>query len=123
MSVLFAVVLSVAVVEPVVRLPFNRCVDRVSSILPRVGRLVLKAEASEHWKQKAMMAYAGQMFRQTLFLAALLTIVAVGAFLIAWAATFAAPDFVTFLFSPLGIGLTAVFASLYGLIRRRATHV
>jgi len=77
---------------------------------------------SDHWKEKAMLAYAGMMFSCSLKLAGWLLFLGAGAVLLIITFDQISRGFSSFIVSWQGIGLSIVFASLYLAVRKLLIH-
>jgi len=111
---------SAVAVELALRLPLLTPAGRIAATSQKALRMMANGAVSDHWKERAMLAYAGRTFAAVglfvLALAALLGALAV----IALSIDVIAPGFSAFLVSLPGLGLTLVAATVWMLVRRRA---
>ncbi|MEM9435433.1 MAG: sulfotransferase [Pseudomonadota bacterium] len=107
--------LCVILVEIGMRLPFGASLSTLTRSTGRAMKTVRAAGVSDHWKEKAMGAYAGRTFAATGKLALWLVILFGSAFLLAWA--FGILDF---LLGWVGILFTLFFATAYATFRLKA---
>ena len=120
MNWLLAALLCVLLVEIALRLPFADALAAVTRSSGRAARVVASKRISDHWKEKAMGAYARATFGGTLRLAALiLAVFGPAAVLVVAAEQLGAAGFSAFLFSWAGLGFTLIFACFYAWIRMK----
>jgi hypothetical protein len=110
---LLAALLCLCLVELMVRLPFAAAVRGLHAASEKAVRVVRARAISDHWKEKAMGAYARAAFLSTLGLALLLLAVAAVVVLLTLLFEAGSGGFERFLLSWRGIAFTLVFASLY----------
>ena len=122
MNWVLTVLVSVVVVELVLRLPFGELL----AVLRRFGlagvRVVAAPGVSDHWKEKAMGAYARRTFTASLKIAGLITATLGAAFCVIWLLDRLSGGFQAFILSWTGLGASLLSASVYVLIRRAAQH-
>lgn len=118
MDWLLTIILCVLMVELVLRLPFVDFLKSLSLYVNNVA-LILKVKASDHWKEKAMGAYAQRTFVVSAKIAGLLAAVLGAVMLVVLALSQLSPGFQAFILSWIGLGIGVVVASLY-LVARRA---
>ncbi len=112
-------VLSVCLAETLMRLPLAKYVRNFTRLLDR-SMWVLKASGvSDHWKERAMGAYAMQTFKTTGILVGMLTIVVVLAVVITLFFSLFSPGFDQFVMSWIGILVSTVIACAYAFARFR----
>lgn len=112
-------VLCMALVEGLRQLPLAPVLKRAQCTARR-ALWVLRARAvSEHWKERALLAYARTLLLASLTLAALLVGLAAVAALLVWLADQWRPGFSAFLLSPLGLTLSLLLALSYAAVRRQ----
>ncbi len=122
MNWLLSAVLCALLVEIAVRLPFSANIAGVNRSGRRALRAVRSNSVSDHWKEKAMLAYAGMMFSCSLKLAGWLLFLGAGAVLLIITFDQISRGFSSFIVSWQGIGLSIVFASLYLAVRKLLIH-
>jgi len=109
--------LCAVLVEVALRLPFARAVAGVV----RSGRRavwVLRAKASDHWKEKAMGAYAKSTFLGSMTLAVLIAALLAVAVVLALVFDLVAPGYMAFLVGWQGILASVVLAFAYYYARK-----
>lgn len=118
MSWFLTAVLCAALIELALRLPFPAVISGVSRSGSKAVRVVRAKAVSDHWKEKALAAYAQTTFLSTLKLAGLLIIVIGIATAVVVILDYAFNGFQKFILSWRGIGFSVIFASLYFTVRR-----
>jgi hypothetical protein len=114
---------TIAAVELVVRLGIGGTIRRLLAVVRKVLRIMKSDTISDHWKERAMLAYAGQMFSASLMLLAMLLLaVAPFAILAALGAWIGMPFF-ALLLSGTGVLFSIAIACAYLPLRRRLNHV
>jgi hypothetical protein len=114
---------TIAAVELVVRLGIGSTIRRLLAVVRKVLRIMKSDTISDHWKERAMLAYAGQMFSASLMLLAMLLLaVAPFAILAALGAWIGMPFF-ALLLSGTGVLVCIAIACAYLPLRRRLNHV
>ncbi len=119
MNWLFCVLLCVILVELVMRLPFGPVIATVTGTSMKSVRIMGSSTISDHWKEKAMGAYARRTFTGTLKLAGLLVLLFGIASAVILLFGLLVPGFPAFILSWTGLTATLVIASLYAVIRRK----
>lgn len=116
-------VATMAVVELVLRLNVAGRVHRLLVVVRKVLRVVGSDVISDHWKERAMLAYAGQMFVASLIL--LVSFIAILSPLAVMAAVGIWIDvpFLALLTDSAGILVSVAIACAYLPLRRRLRHV
>jgi sterol desaturase/sphingolipid hydroxylase (fatty acid hydroxylase superfamily) len=111
-------VLCLCLVELIARLPFQGAIHGLLAASDKALHTVRARAISDHWKEKAMAAYARSAFLSTLKLALLLLAVAAVVAVLTVLFELGFSGFQSFLLSWQGIAFTLVFASLYVAARR-----
>ncbi|SLN70780.1 hypothetical protein [Oceanibacterium hippocampi] len=119
MNWLLTAVLCVILVELVIRLPFVAATAGIRRSGGRALHVVRAAGISDHWKEKAMAAYARATFLSSMKLAGLLIAVLAVAYLMVLAFEQGLPGFQDFILGWLGLVFSALFASAYAALRWR----
>lgn len=119
MNWLFAAVLCVALVELVLRLPFAGTVVRITDSGRRSLRVVRSPAISDHWKERALSAYARNTMIASLRLALLLAVLAAVAAVLVVAFDRILPGFQPFILGWVGVGFSCGFACVYAWVRGR----
>ncbi len=116
------VMVSLLTVELFARLPFVRLGQQMNRIVHKVLRLLRSTSISDHWKEKVMLRYAGQLALLTLQLTFCLLMVGVGIVLSAQALDAVlepAPATLHYLSTLGGMSLATLSATLYLFARMR----
>ena len=115
-------ILCVLLVELALRLPFAAVVAGVSKSGGRAVRVVRAKAVSDHWKGKALAAYAQTTFLSSIKLAGLLVVLLTIAAVLVAALEQISGGFQSFILGWRGIGFSIVFASLYLTVRKLIVH-
>ncbi|MEZ5823252.1 MAG: sulfotransferase [Geminicoccaceae bacterium] len=113
-----AAVLSVLVVEIVVRLPLAGLLHKTRRTAELALWTLRARHVSDHWKEQVMVAYAGRMFACSFMLAFWLLLVAAIVTGFVLAVDLPVPGFSSFILGWQGIIATLVAASLYLSLRK-----
>lgn len=119
MSWLLTAALCVVMVELLLRLPIIAAGQRAAFLGQRAVRVLRLPGVSEHWKEKALLAYAGRLMANTLRLTGLLLVVIGVALALVLLGDRITPGFAAFMLGWQGILATLVLATAYGLARAR----
>ncbi|MGB0749339.1 MAG: sulfotransferase [Magnetospiraceae bacterium] len=111
--------LCIPLVELVLVLPFVPTAQTVIGASQKAARTVAAKRISDHWKEKAMAAYAGRTFGATLALAGLLLIFFIVAGGLSWGIDLLAPGFLGFALGGPGLLLSLGVASVYAVLRHK----
>ena len=117
MNWLLTAIVCVLLVELAVRLPFATTVAGLSRSSSRAFSVV-RARASDHWKEKAMAAYARLTFLSSIRLAGLLAVLLLAAAILVLVFEQISGDFRSFILGWRGIVSGLAFASLYLTARK-----
>ena len=125
LSWIVAAALCAGLVEIGLRLPFPRTIADMTTAGRKAARTAASRRISDHWKEKAMGAYARTTFAATVQLAAMIVVLLGGAaFLVVSIDTAGLHGFSGFMTGALGLAFSCVFACLYAWLRlRRSAHV
>lgn len=115
---IFALLFTATIVEIFVRLPLKSSLSAINDVASKSFYLVRSESISDHWKEKAMAAYARSMFLATLKLGFLLLVVLIAGSLLLLLAGFFGLNLWGFLLSWLGILFSVVVAFLYLSLRK-----
>src|SRR5690606_24750774 len=110
--------LSLLLVELALRLPFASAVATAGRSSTRALHVVRAKAISDHWKEKAMAAYARSTFLASVQLVSLLAILFGTAFLLVVALERVSGGFQGFILGWRGIAFSVAVASLYVVARR-----
>lgn len=122
MNWILTALLCIILVEAAIRLPFQTTIAGVSRSGRRALRVMQASTVSDHWKEKAMAAYARTTFLSSLGLAGLLLVLLIPAALMVGVLDRVSEGFQSFLFGWRGIGLSVVFALTYLMLRSAILH-
>ena len=118
MNWLLTVVLCVMLVEVALRLPFSKSLSMLTRSNMRALKVLRTKHVSDHWKEKAMGAYARKTFTCSSQIGLYLGIVLAIAAAVVFGFDLMVPGFAAFILSWTGIVLSLVAASLYFFGRR-----
>lgn len=118
MNWLLTIVLCGLLVELTVRLPLLTPLVAIRRSGTRAVHVLTVKNVSDHWKEKAMAAYARSTFTATAKVAGLLSVVLGVAFASVLVLDRLSNGFETFILSWGGIGSTVVIATLYFAVRK-----
>lgn len=119
MNWLLSALLCVALVELLRRLPLGSIMSAILDTVGRSVRVVGAPRISDHWKEKAMGAYARATFRETARLGLVLALVVGVAVAMVVGFDRLWPGFQDFMLGWVGIGWTLIFATAWFLLRKR----
>ena len=122
MNWLLTAILCVLLVEFALRLPFAAVVAAVSKTGGRAFRVVRAKTVSDHWKEKALAAYAQTTFFSSIKLAGLLVVLLTIAAVLVVALEQISGGFQNFILGWRGIVFSIVFASFYMTVRKSILH-
>lgn len=118
MNWLLTMVLCAALVELVLRLPFLDPLKALRWFSNRAMRVVTAKAVSDHWKERAMGAYARKTFVASVKIAGLLAIALGAAILLVLALDWLFEGFKAFILNWTGLGGSIIAASLYIVARK-----
>ena len=118
MNWLLTIVFCAVLVELVLRLPFLDPLRALRWSSNRAMRVVTAKAVSDHWKERAMGAYARKTFVASVKIAGLLAVVLGAATLLVLALDRLSEGFQAFVLSWAGLGSSVVVSSLYVVARR-----
>jgi len=116
-------VLSVLLVEIVLRLPFADVLAEGRATAKKALWTVRARGVSDHWKEKVMLAYSGRMFASSFRLGGLVLLVGAAAVVATVVVDRIWSGFAEFVVSARGILATVVWASVYLAARKFVAHV
>lgn len=122
MIALLSALLCLLLVEAALRLPFGRALSRAVRTGERARRVLASRRISEHWKEKAVGAYAGRLIGATLALAVMIAALAAGFLGGAIALEALKTGAFGLLLGWPGIVYCTAVAGAWVLVRRRAAH-
>ncbi|MGF1500871.1 MAG: hypothetical protein ACFBSD_03565 [Paracoccaceae bacterium] len=114
-----ALLIGALAVEIAVRLPFAETLRRSLDTMAKTRRVLRGATISDHWKEKAMLAYSARMLGTSGRLAGMILAVILPAALFVWLADLAWPGVAAFVMGWIGLLATVVGAMAYLAVRRR----
>lgn len=115
-------VLCVLLVELALRLPFAAAVAVLSRSGGKAFRVIRAKSVSDHWKEKALAAYAQTTFLSSIKLAGLLVVLLAVAAVLVVVLEQISSGFQSFILGWRGIAFTIVIASLYLTVRKSIVH-
>jgi len=110
--------LSITVVELFVRLPFPGVLAQISTVSRKALHIVSSRSISDHWKEKALLAYYASLFRSTMKLVGLLLVVGMIAILVAYLFVLCGYKFEEFIVRWTGILFYSAVATTYFTLRK-----
>lgn len=119
MNWVLAVVLCILTIEAAVRLPFVPLAARARGTAVKAIKVVRSEAASDHWKERVMLAYAGVMLGCTIRLSALLLTILAFAAVVVIAFNQVHDGFLQFLLNSLGFLFSMLVTIGYFAVRRR----
>ncbi len=122
MIALLSALLCLALVETALRLPFGQALSGAVRTGERARRVLASRRISEHWKEKAIGAYAGRLMGTTFALAAMIAGLAGGFIAGAYAVDTMKAGTFGFLLAWPGIIYCTAIASAWLIARRRKSH-
>lgn len=122
MSWLLSAVLCCVLVEVASRLPFGPVLTRFANVSAKALHTVRSERISDHWKEKAMAAYARDTFTSSLKTGGLLVVLLGAALLVVLVFEQFSAGFGTFIVSWQGLASTLVFATVYFKVRQLVIH-
>jgi len=115
---LLLILLSAVLVELLVRLPLISPLRVISRSSRQAMRLAVAGSISDHWKERAMGAYARRTLQASCRLAALLMLAGLAAAAIVLTFGLLSAGFEAFVLGWRGIASSLVSASVYAVLRR-----
>lgn len=112
----------VLLVELALRLPFAAAVAGMSRSGGKAIRVIRAKAVSDHWKEKALAAYAQVTFLSSIKLAGLLVVLLAVAMVLAVTFEQVSRGFQSFILGWRGIAFSIVLASLYLKVRKSIVH-
>lgn len=117
-----ALILVALTIEAARHLPIFRALSDVRAIGQKALAVMQTDGVSDHWKEKAMAAYASKMFRATGVLAGLLLALFAGIAGLAIIFDFVAPGYVSFLLGWPGLTFATIAGCGYLIVRQKFQH-
>ena len=114
---------TIAAVELVLRFDIAGTVRRLLTVLRKVLRMMKSDAISDHWKERAMLAYSGQMLSASLTLLAILLLALSPFAILAAVGTWMDMPLLALLMSGAGVLVSVAIACAYLPLRRRLKHV
>lgn len=110
---------TIIVVECFIRLPIGENAKRMLDTVGKISRTIRSPRISDHWKERVLPAYAGQLFKTSIGLFALVCLALLPMMAIGLAAHAAGLSFMAFMTTVTAILGSTFFAIVYVLIRKR----
>jgi hypothetical protein len=114
---------TIAAVELVLRLGIGDTIRRLLTVVRKVLRIMKSDTISDHWKERAMLAYSGQMLSASLMLLAMLLLAVAPFAILAAVGTWIDMPMLALLVSGTGVLVSIAIACAYLPLRRRLKHV
>jgi hypothetical protein len=112
----------VALVELLMRLPLLPAVRQLNTVMRKSLATMRAAGISDHWKEKAMLAYSGRTFSATLRIAACFAAFIAVALVLVTLFDMLHAGFQSFVLGWAGLLGGTVIACLYAALRSRLRH-
>ncbi|PWE32979.1 hypothetical protein DDZ14_07770 [Maritimibacter sp. 55A14] len=119
MTWVLTIVITVLLVELLLRLPLLAEARAVAATARRAAHVVGARGISDHWKEKAVPAYAGRMLRASLMLLVWLGLIGLAGTVLTLLADRLAPGTSGTLLSGGGLALSLIAATAHVLLRQR----
>lgn len=116
-----AIIVCIAAVETFMLLPLGKALHNLGVLTNKILAILTSKRISDHWKEKVLLRYSGQMARYTLILAGIFFIAGGIIFLVALVTDLAiSPQIstISFLISLPGIITATIASTAYYLVRR-----
>ena len=113
----FAALAGILFVEVLLRLPFFSTLGRFQRVTTRALNVLRSDRISDHWKERVLPRYAGQMMKATLWIAGILILAFVVIAGVIGLANLTGTDLLAFSLSWLGIIFMTVVALGYAKLR------
>lgn len=110
---------TIAAVELFLRLDIAGRARQLLAVVRKVLRVMQSSAISDHWKERALLAYAGRMFTGSVTLLALLLLAVTPFSIAAWIDA----ESLDLLMQFTGMTACLIVAGLYVPLRRRLRHV
>lgn len=107
------------IVELFFYLPVRRHVQQLINSSRKAVRIVSSNSISDHWKEKALLHYARQIFLFSIYLLLLLPIIFLPVLFADYIASILDRDFIAFLMTAPGVISSVVVAFIYIYIRKK----
>ncbi|MEO0760535.1 MAG: hypothetical protein AAFZ09_01810, partial [Pseudomonadota bacterium] len=104
-------------------LPFLPLAQRAAVTSRKAMKAMGSPKVSDHWKEKAMMAYAGTMMGCSMKLAGLIVALFAVVGLIAYGADMVLGGYIAFLTGLVGLAASLVFATAWAFVRGRVPGI
>lgn len=114
---------TIAAVELVLRVDIAGTIRRLLTVVRKVLRVMKSDAISDHWKERAMLAYSGRMFSASLLLLAMLLLAVSPFAILAAVGIWIDIPFAALLMSGTGVLVSIAIACAYLPLRRRLKHV
>ena len=118
MSWVLIIVLCIILIEILVRIPIKAVLSEISVVMRKAIHILGAKSVSDHWKEKAMLAYAGALFTSTMKLAGILVTIGVLVFLLIFIFDYFGASIGELIVSWAGILFSIVVAMIYFKVRK-----
>lgn len=119
----FLAIATIAVIELLARLNVAATTRRLLDIVRNVARILKSDHISDHWKERVLPIYAGQLLVASLTLLGMLLLAMTPVIVFAAVDPWTGVAFLTLLLDSRSIWVSLAIASAYLWLRRHLTHV
>ncbi len=119
MQWLLLVIGTIIVVECFILLPVGKYAIRMLTVVRKVAYTIRSPKISDHWKERVLPSYAGQLFKTSILLFAIVCLALSPMLVLSIAADSAGLDFTAFLTSMTGVFASTGIAIVYFSLRNR----
>lgn len=110
---------TILAVEGFLRLPVLKQATALQSLLQKISRTIASPHISDHWKERVLPRYAGQLFMLSITLFGLVCLAVSPFLLLGLLAGLAEVDFLGFMSTLPAIGASTALAIVYAIARKR----
>lgn len=118
MTWILTTVLCIIVIEFAVRIPLPAVISEIGIVARKALHILGAKSVSDHWKEKAILSYAGSLFLSTMKLGALLLAIAAVALLLIFIFDHSGVRIGAFIVSWTGIVFSVIVATAYYTMRK-----
>jgi len=106
-------------VEAFFRLPLGTLVTTLQQLLNKITHTIGTPTISDHWKEKVLPAYAGQLFMLSIKLFVVICLAVSPFFVLGAITAYEGVAFLSFLSTPAALTASTVLAIAYAIVRKR----
>lgn len=118
MNWILAAVLCIILIEFIVHIPLLDVVIEISVVAQKALHILGAKSVSDHWKEKAMLVYAGKLFASTVKLATFLVLIGIFAMMLIFSTDYFGAKIGDFIVTWLGILYSIIVVTIYLKIRK-----